>query len=169
MSLSIYDMRMVAVAAATMMVMLVSTADLAHADPARAKPGASQQVAHPGTADPACRVRVGDVRMTAAGSRGYQHRTVTAGAVLICGSVVHNMSLQVTLWKTGFFYDHEQAQTAVRAASGTHLADFMTRVNCKDQATSSFFAVAYAVVYFGGSRGDAWAKSPHTVAPRCGT
>lgn len=129
----------------------------------------SQHPARPDTTDPDCPVRVGDVRITSHGGPQHWRRMTTVGAVLSCGSVVRRMSLQVTLWKTGLLYDHEQAQTVVRAASGTRLADLMTRVACKDQTTSRFFAVAYAVVYSGPSRGDAWVKSPHIVAPPCGT
>ncbi len=120
-------------------------------------------------ADPGCRVHIGDVRLVAYRKHGSVIHAAGVDANVTCGLPVHRMSLQVTLWKAGLLYDHQQAQTTVRAAAGSYLGSYLTRATCKDQTTSGFYGVAHAVVYFGGKRGDAWVKSPGTSTPRCGT
>jgi hypothetical protein len=124
---------------------------------------------HLGRPDPSCQVHIGDVRV--AGFRSHDRWLQAAGvsAYLACKRPVRDISLQVTLWKSGLFYDHRQAQTTAKAAAGSHLGGDLTRVTCKDETTSRFFGVAHAVVYFGGRRGDAWVRSPGTSKPRCGT
>ncbi|HKB30248.1 MAG TPA: hypothetical protein VKD26_05360, partial [Streptosporangiaceae bacterium] len=132
-------------------------------------PGAGQPPAHRGRTDPGCRVRIDDVRIAGYLGSGRVIRAAVVGAYVACRLTVHHMSLQVTLWKAGLLYDHEQAQTTVAAVAGSRLGSDVTRVTCRDQTTSRFYGVAHAVVYFDGRRGDAWVKSPGTSAPRCGT
>ncbi len=124
---------------------------------------------HLGRPDPGCQVHIGDAHVS--GFRSHDRWLHAAGvsAYLACKRPVRDMSLQVTLWKSGLFYDHRQAQTTAKAAAGSHLGGDLTRVTCKDETTSRFFGVAHAVVYFGGRRGDAWVRSPGTSRPRCGT
>src|SRR6266566_1426569 len=127
-------------------------------EPARRRPG-----------DPGCRVHIDDVRM--AGYRGHGRPADAAfvAAYVSCRLTVRHMSLQVTLWKAGLFYDHEQAQTTARTAAGRRLGSYTTHVACKDRTASRFYGVAHAVVYFGGRRGDAWVRSARSSMPRCGT
>ena len=124
---------------------------------------------HPDRADPGCRVQIADVRVAGYRRHGRLIDTAGVGASVACRFTVSHLSLQVTIWKAGLLYDHEQAQSTVRAAVGDRLGNYQTRVTCEDQTISRFYGVAHAVVYFGGRRGDAWVKSTGTRTSRCGT
>ncbi len=114
-------------------------------------------------------MHIDDVRIAGYLSHGRMIRAAAVGAYVSCRLTVHNMLLQVTLWKAGLLYDHKQAQTTVRTAADSRLGSYVTHVTCKDQTASRFYGVAHAVVYFDGRRGDAWVKSPRASTPRCGT
>jgi hypothetical protein len=124
---------------------------------------------HLDRADPDCRVHIADVRVAGDRSHGRLIDTASVGASVACRFTVHHLSLQVTLWKAGLLYDHEQSQTTVRAAVGDRLGNYLTHVTCEDQTISRFYGVAHAVVYFGGRRGDAWVRSTGNRSARCGT
>ncbi|HUK68088.1 MAG TPA: hypothetical protein VLW50_04920 [Streptosporangiaceae bacterium] len=122
-----------------------------------------------GGTDPGCQVRIGEVRLAGFRDHGRWLHAADVSAYLACKHPVRDMSLQVTLWKVGLFYDHRQAQSTAKAVAGSHLGSDLTRVACKDETASRFYGVAQAVVYFRGKRGDAWVRSPGTSTPRCGT
>ncbi len=122
-----------------------------------------------GRPDPGCQVRIGIVRIADHHNDDRSAHAAQVSAYLACRLAVRRMSLQVTIWKKGLFYDHRQAQTTATAAAGAYLEGRPTHVTCKDRTTSRFYGVAHAVVYFHGKRGDAWVKSPAASTPRCGT
>jgi hypothetical protein len=161
---------LVAAAAATAIAVVAMTAPIGGTASAATWPVHDPSVRpHQDRADPGCRVQIADVRLAGYRRHGRLIDAASVGASVACRFTVNRLSLQVTLWKAGLLYDHEQAQTTVRAAVGDRLGNYQTRVTCEDRTISRFYGVAHAVVYYGGRRGDAWVKSTGTRTSRCGT
>jgi hypothetical protein len=154
----------VAATAVTVMPLTAYAASGATPAPAQDRTGTSDAAASYG-----CRLNIGNAGIAAYRAGDRRIDAVSVGAYLTCRVPVRSMLLEVTLWKTGLFYDHRQAQTTARDTNSAHMTSLVTSVRCKDQAVSAFFGVAHAVVRAGGRRGDAWVKSPRTIQHACGT
>jgi hypothetical protein len=86
-----------------------------------------------------------------------------------CRYAVSNLYLDVQLWKTGFFVDYLQRETATSSPRGTSLANNGTFVNCKNGTNSRFYGEAYGQATIGGTVYSATVHSLHTPTIGCGT
>lgn len=96
-------------------------------------------------------------------------RMVRVNAQLGCARQVGSLYLQVTLWKTGAIFPHEQARTTVTRARGRYLANTGTARTCRNGDATTFYATAYASIRYDGQTYSASSQTPRKVTLACGT
>lgn len=79
------------------------------------------------------------------------------------------MSLEVQLWKTGFFYDYLQAQTTTTYPYGKYLNNTSTWKQCANTTNGTFYGDAYASVWENGVQYTGSVQSPNYTTLACGT
>jgi len=94
---------------------------------------------------------------------------VKVNARIQCAYAVTTLSLDVTLWKTGFIFDYLQGEYNNSKAGSAYLSNQGAFVRCANSTQSSFYGEAYATALIGGTLYSATVNSLHSPTIACGT
>jgi hypothetical protein len=120
----------------------------------------------PAEVNPAgCYVKIDDPHLSASVTNAVKVNARIQG----CAFIVQNVTLDVTLWKTGAIFDHKQNETRVFSPSTAYIENNNTYVNCLNSTASNFYGTAYGEVSVYGVVYTANVRSPNTPSIACGT
>ena len=101
--------------------------------------------------------------------RKHRIRAVKVNAQIKCRRVSMDLSLQVTLWKTGLIFPHQVTKTTTTLGKGNLLKNQRTWEECKNLRRTTYYATASGVIWFQGVKYTAALQTPKKVPLACGT
>jgi hypothetical protein len=94
---------------------------------------------------------------------------IKVNSYIVCDHRVQALTNETQLWKTGFLFNHLQAQHTTDNSGRAILANLGTYRRCTNTKRTTWYGVAYGVSAEGGQLYEGYGASPHDATFDCGT
>jgi hypothetical protein len=94
---------------------------------------------------------------------------IKVNAYIVCAHRVQALANETQLWKTGFLFDHLQAEHTTDNAGRAVLPNLGTYRRCTNKKRTTWYGVAYGISEEGGQLYEGYGASPHDATFDCGT
>lgn len=94
---------------------------------------------------------------------------IKVNSYIVCDHRVQALANETQLWKTGFLFDHLQAQHTTDNGGKAVLPNLGTYRRCTNKKRTTWYGVAYGISEEGGQLYEGYGASPHDATFDCGT